>query len=37
MRTECEIVKEYEDIVEELKEVLENLGTDLIGEELMLF
>ena len=36
MRKECTIVKDFEDIMAELKIVLEGLRTDLVGEELML-
>jgi hypothetical protein len=33
MRTECFEIKEYEDIITELKDMLDNLSDDLIGRE----
>jgi len=35
MNTVCEEVKDYEEIVPELREVLAELSDDLIGDELL--
>jgi hypothetical protein len=35
MRTECFEIKEYEEIITELKIMLDTLSDDLIGDELL--
>lgn len=35
MKTECTIIREYEDILPELREVLGKMGDHLIGDELL--